>query len=81
MSRASFTLSATSMSAQRLVELHAVLLAGELAGDLQAHALVAPRIDVGAPDVGVRDDLVDDAVKREVAPDPEGLLADCLDAR
>ena len=44
-------------AAERLVELHAVVAAGELAGDLEADPLVAPRVDVDALDLGVQGDL------------------------
>src|SRR3954467_4289834 len=67
-------------AAERLVELHAVLAAAQLAGDLQADLLVAVGVDVGAVDLGGEHDLVRDAVQREVAGDPERLVVDRLAA-
>ena len=66
-------------AAQRLVELHAVVAALELAGDLEADALVAPRVDVGALDLGLERRSAGDAVQRQVAGDAERLLVDGLD--
>ena len=59
-------------AAERLVELHPVVGARELARDLDAHPLVAERVDVGARDLGVQDDLLGDSVEGEVTRDREG---------
>jgi hypothetical protein len=67
-------------AAEGLVELHAVLAAAELAGELQADLLVAVGVDVDAVDLGGEDELVGDAVQREVADDAVGVLVDGLDA-
>src|SRR4051812_8904766 len=67
-------------AAEGLVELHAVVAAAELAGDLQADLLVAVGVDVDAVDLGGEDELVGDAVQREVADDAVGVLVDGHDA-
>ena len=66
-------------AAERLVELHVPVAAVELAGDLEADPLVAPRVDVDALDVGLERDRLRDAVDRQVAGDAEGLVVDGLD--
>src|SRR3954447_6412105 len=65
--------------AEHLVELHVEVGAVELAGDLQADALVAPRIDLGALDLGLERDLARDAVNRQVADDLEAVLVERAD--
>ena len=67
-------------AAERLVEPHPVVATRELAGDLQADAVVAPGVDVRALDLGFEDDGLRDAVEREVAGDAERVVADDLDA-
>src|SRR4051812_49595375 len=65
-------------AAEDLVELHAVVGAAELAGDLQADLLVAVGVDVDAVDLGGEDGLVGDALQRAVVDDRGGGLVDSL---
>src|SRR4051812_33552880 len=63
-------------AAEGLVELHVVVAAAELAGDLEADLLVAVGVDVDAVDLGGEDGHVGHALQRQVAHHPVGRLAD-----
>ena len=68
-------------AAERHVELDAEVAARDLADGLEADAVVAPRIDLRAADLGEELDLVRDVLDREVAGDLQRVLVDRLDRR
>src|SRR3954453_10074155 len=67
--------------AEHLVELHVEVGAVELAGDLERDALVTPRVDLGALDLGFEHDLARDPVHRQLSDNLEGVLVDRADLR
>lgn len=66
-------------AAERLIELHPVVAAGQLTGDLEADALIAIRVDIGPLELGVENNVVRDAMNRQLPRDPKLIAVECLD--